>query len=561
MNNIKPFVFENGNLVSVAAYRSTTDNKIKIAARFISNNGNIDETVLFDYSVLKSKQSLQKIIPDGFIYDSLPNSKFMSELKQYFEESVDKLPLGVIAPPGYSLLLSGEYIYALGDKIIPKSLRKHAIAGNPNDYRFTISESSDEDILRWICTYISQGNYAAVLFLHHLAARLGIILEELSLSPTHAYLYADTDMGKTTEEGLLSDIYTNKKAGLHISTDKKKIFESISFCRDEPFLLDDLNKTDSKEQKRKREEKVCDIIHTASTGGAISINNNIIDARRIGFTFTAEYLLDNPSTLNRCIIIHMDKPFRKSTVDFLIENRSAYTAFLYEFIEWICLNADRLKAAVKLLNPSVPYFENIKEARGKNRISSSYKTLYVTKMILLNYLDEKCKISDLPRDKLSQIFDLGITNIIDDTISCCIPKKEFSRADMIINELLELLLNPKSELKAKNHKKYYLNDRYLFFKHKIKNNKHFCFQSKKFAKHLFLKRQIDVSYKEVISVLAGAGLLTFNGLEPTRKLSNDLGDNSKYCCILKSKITGIVEAYQEEMNGKIGDILDSEIKL
>ena len=97
---------------------------------------------------------------------------------------------------------------------------------------------------------------------------------------------------------------------------------------------------------------------------------------------SAEYLLSNPATVNRCIVLKIEEAFLPQTLTWLQEHQYFYVAFVRKLVFWIC---SKQKIIMKYLGD---YFKNsdfnisgVKEQEnyiGFRRVYHHYRMLKAT---------------------------------------------------------------------------------------------------------------------------------------------------------------------------------------
>ena len=56
---------------------------------------------------------------------------------------------------------------------------------------------------------------------------------------------------------------------------------------------------------------------------------------------TAEYVIKNNSTVNRCLLVQLENAFDSNELTILKKEHGKYIAFLKDFILWLCRNYEK----------------------------------------------------------------------------------------------------------------------------------------------------------------------------------------------------------------------------
>ena len=158
------------------------------------------------------------------------------------------------------------------------------------------------------------------------------------------YIVGKSSSGKTETAKLFGTPFEGNEHMLSLSSDIEAIHK-LSAYKHCTVVIDDLNASDSDEIKRNKVNKLSTIIATKQ-----SVGRDIVDGKNTKIPampiITAEYLLKAVGALNRCMIFHIDRPFKPSELTWLQENHDTYIAFINSFIEFICMNFDELQTDV-----------------------------------------------------------------------------------------------------------------------------------------------------------------------------------------------------------------------
>lgn len=119
------------------------------------------------------------------------------------------------------------------------------------------------------------------------------------------------------------------------------IITQVSDFRDQIVLVDDLAKSGSSTEQRKRQDLLASILRFAANGtGRAKINEKKQIEQQIckaGVAFTGEFMLQNPSDITRSILVPIDQQMKGGQPD---ERTVAATVF-YALIQWLLPQLDQ----------------------------------------------------------------------------------------------------------------------------------------------------------------------------------------------------------------------------
>ena len=230
------------------------------------------------------------------------------------------------------------------------------------------------------------------------------------------YVYGNTSCGKTFITTLYIDIFENSDNIASLSSEKRGI-KQLSAFSDIPIGVDDLCKSSSSRDKNTREAKLADFIQLNQGAGNSMYKGINAKMNNIAFV-SGEYVLDNPSTINRCLLIHMDNETDPDEIAYLKSNHDKYMSFLQDFLEWVCRNYDELKTkTLNVLNLYViPKDKSSNEYLGWYRIMRTKQILNVSMFLFKTFLYDLHGLCDNDIAKLEKRFENSIEYCISDTL-------------------------------------------------------------------------------------------------------------------------------------------------
>ena len=543
--------FENGIVTVGGVYRHKKSDKLMVKLDFKTDNDAIEKTVVIDYQDTNSKSKLLSDIPDGFYYEE-KETIFYHQFKNFIQSTVDCMEIGTIVSYGYSVV-NDNVMFNLGGELINQSLGINVLAENPMKYKLNLSQYSSREQYDWMYKYITQNEATAVLYLSAYSTFIQPLLSVINLRPVNAYCCGESGYGKSEEAKLLVSFFEGTIVGCNLGSDKSAIMKAYVDCRGLPFLIDDLNKSPSRTQREKREEKLSYIIQSQSSAGEIVNKDITINSENSGLIITAEYTLDSVSTMNRCVLVKFEKPFEDDVLTWLQKNKQINVSFLYGFIAWICKNMPYLKKFVSAYPFNLPYIENMEKSTSEKRIKASYHSLYVTKVVLLMYMKEAGIVTKEEQSEMDQIFDIAINKAIEDTVEVCQPKTVSSDEVRVIGFFLDAILTPESPYITKDLSEYYEDSNYIFFKRKG----FYSFKGSRLLAHLEMNG-IEIEKNRLTRILNRGKLIKYSGSEPTYKLPKEYGDKTRFYHTPKEVRKVFKNKEKDSLLNELGLILDAE---
>ncbi len=156
------------------------------------------------------------------------------------------------------------------------------------------------------------------------------------------FLFGEQQSMKTTLATYLCSLYDRhedvERHVHNLTASEIRLHEVLNIEKDMVSIIDDLNKDDSKRKEREQEMKISGLIRAAGNGvGRETMRDQkSINAQPL---FCGEYLLKNPSTNNRLLIIHLEQgQINKQKLLEIQKDANLLTAFAEGFITWTLAN-------------------------------------------------------------------------------------------------------------------------------------------------------------------------------------------------------------------------------
>ena len=425
---------------------------------------------------------------------------------------------------------NSKMIFCLGNKTINVSDDDMVI----NDSKMVLKPyDTNANYTGMILRLINMSDTFAMLLIAVLAAYTKPLFAEKSGFTN--YVYGETSCGKTTVTNFFTNIFAGEDNIMSLSSEKKEI-NKLAGYRHIPIVVDDLNKTASSRNRNSNEEKVSVFIQK-NEGSGNSVYKGFNGRLNHAAFLTAEYVIKNESTINRCVLIHIKEALTQSQFDFLAENQPKYISFIVDYIGWICRNYEKikLKAENELKLPSVSSEQDKNTVTYVSRVQKTKRILDVTLSVFKLFMTEHLKIDNMKIDKYINCCQMAINDCIYDTSEHL---KSFINDEKIgcnyVNLLFERLLDGYSSpvtnraeyyfKTLKNFRKYGIIKKYCFYY----DGTYICVRGKVLVQ--WLKEQMKLEETpplgDVIKQLKYHGLLKIVGGENTSYLY--IGKKQKY---------------------------------
>lgn len=494
-----------------------------------------------------SVRGLDKYIPEVFCLSGLSRKETLKAVHMTITNFVAEHPCSEqLLPQGYSFIDNSAWVYTLGDIFIGNAPdASNLLPYNPKPLIIPeLSPIMPNKWFDWCKTFCQQSPEKAALFLCALTPLIYPVAVQTKspTNPVHAYVVGPTGSGKTEFSRLLTQIGGMDTGGSNLGSDKSNILELQSHFTDRPFLIDDMNLSSSLREIEKKKSKLSEIIQLTSSGGMAKVNNQPINLTRTSLIITGEFLLDSPSTINRCLVIEFCKGFDSKNLTYLQENKTDFLCFWISFASWICNHAMHLSEHISELHKigQFDYRGNHEDAdkyAGYPRLMSSHKTLRITSMLFLKCLTAY-QINDKEIKIMGSLLDTGIETAIQTTLSAVCNKAPISD---ILGAILHVFLEDRDGIVAYNYDEYrHKKHKKIIFRHKAS---FFC-RGKALSEYLSMKLQRNVSAKEISKELNSANLLVYYGGEATGhlppKLAEKEGENVRYYRLNVAQLSELV---------------------
>ena len=273
---------------------------------------------------------------------------------------------------------------------------------------------------------------------------------------------------------------------------------------------------------------------------------------------TAEYIVKNYSTVNRCLIIDFPKKPDFSKLNWLQQNISRYDLFMDKFLHWLCNSYSLYKD--KVLNWQFNSFKvECEDAyAGISRVKRTYKILKITSEILLSFIREEYSLPDEQLKRIQKSIDQAINESVYNTLNC-LRKIDEETGTYYIDELLNLFFRNYNDYVADDYEEYKQSrKKNSTQKRKIlfKQDDYFCISGDDLCKYYEedCEAEFKITKQAISNQLLSHGLLKIRKGERSFPVTTGNGSESKhrYYHIYQCEILNhLNEKYYEYWGGRI----------
>ena len=452
---------------------------------------------------------------------------------------------------GYNII-NDRHVFNAGDRLINGSQIDNW--KSDSDVRMRYTKPQPHNVYKdLIFSFSRANNYPEALFI---ATSIPYVLplvdkDKRDRYDFSLYIVGNSSSGKTEIAKLLGTPFEGNEHMVSLSSDIEAIHK-LSAYKDCTVVIDDLNASDSDEIRRNKEKKLAAIIETKQSIGRAIVDgkNTKIHAMPI---ITAEYLLKAVGALNRCMIFHIDRPFKPSELTWLQENHDTYIAFINSFIEFICMNFDELQTDVnKFLSTRKYRMKDGENIPGWQRISNIQFILEATLMVVMKFFgDEDDKPGCFP--SFWSPFKESIQECKEYTAEL-LRKRSMDKEELLMYELLSAILDPQSGIVTDNKSSFLrdldkhknsLPERFVYYH---EDKKLFCLRSEDAVRFLDGK----MSNRKIPQKLDDMGLIRTTDSERTiRVFKKD--KNIRLICLKQKAVANYLGVENEFLPPHIKD--------
>ena len=228
------------------------------------------------------------------------------------------------------------------------------------------------------------------------------------------YVVGDSGIGKTELCRMFCDYVPNKNVIFSLASNRKELLMKFQKENDSTIVIDDFNKTESKRTYERQLQILGECISLSSGSGKPLLDDSINrDAQNtIHIIVTAEEIINNISTLNRCFLIQMDEKIPdeiwSKICKFVADNKMWYLIKSFiSYVEREQENSINIRTTYEFYQNEYSQNNILKKYGNSPRINNTLAVQTTLKHIFITYL----KTLEIDND---------IKNEIDENIGCSI---------------------------------------------------------------------------------------------------------------------------------------------
>jgi len=536
-------------------YFENGDSKLFVQCYFITEGKIVEVDIPYD-DLQNGK--FKKHLPDGFVVFNVLSKQLEKKFCNSFLQTMADLPneKTTCLSFGYNTI-TGRHVFNAGDRLINGAGISNWISDSNVIMRY--AKPKPRIVYKdWMFRLSKTNNYPPVLsiatFVPHILPMVD--KDKRDRYDFSLYIVGESSCGKTEIAKLLGTPFEGNEHMLSLSSDIDAIHK-LSAYKDCTVVIDDLNASDSDEIKRNKEKKLAGVIETKQ-----SIGRDIVDGKNIKIPampiITAEYLLKAVGALNRCMIVHIERPFKPSELTWLQENHDTYIAFTNSFIEYICKHFDELQTDVnEYLSTRKYHMKDGEDIPGWQRISNIQFILEATLMVVMKFFGDK---DDIPGyfPSFWSPFKESIQECKEYTADL-LRKRSMDKEELLMYELVSAIWDPKSGIVTDNktsflrdldnHKKS-LPERFVYYH---EDKKLFCLRSEdaeQFLDGKMSNRKITQKFDEMELIQTKKSDRT---IEIFKKEKSNPFKNVRFICLKQKAIANYLGVENEFLPPNIKD--------
>lgn len=330
-----------------------------------------------------------------FTMEQIKNKSFMKQQ-----------PDSVIVEPMFTRKISDVFCYIIQSQaldMIPERIDQYEYGWN-GQYFFT-------DFCNGICID-DPGRYNNALELADIMVNGDDVIIALVLGTLHGFLVrplfekgldhnfvtvikGSSGVGKTELARRLCCILKDKQQMISLTSSRKELRKHLEVVHDMPLVIDDYARTLSARMAASQLQILAEIIQTSCNAGKVLLDDVVCsdDSRFIHVIVTAEQLINNISTINRCYLVEMDEKISdeswRKVCDFA--ESDGMLKFMISILKYI---SDNYSDFFSRAYSDYTHFQSESAKRGAvagnstNRINQTWAVQMTLAKILIDYFSK-----------------------------------------------------------------------------------------------------------------------------------------------------------------------------
>ncbi len=509
------------------------DTKREIVVLRIINAFGEEKMLKLPFEVIQSKELFLELEKENVVFSVSSKEKQQFRNNILLQRASAKRVIEYVGTPGF-FYRNEEWFCKLGQNVYSKE-------GVYNKFSRDISapelRDSPKDSYLKALRYVEVDDSVAPMVLLEIALAVWdkILADSGCLQRHTLYVVGETGTMKSSIVREATKIF-NEKAEMTLSSTYSAIQASFERYKLLPVLLDDYNESEFAKVKRSKGEKVVEIIQLHADRETLSK----MQARKMvqiklesSLIVTAEKPLENPSSMNRCLVVTPTNVNKEILTEVQTENRenAIFSDLIRELVLYTLHNYARLQDAIPRIHSYIKEegkrFEQYQNVPGYHRVIDSYRVAFVGAIMLYEFLIS-C-LSESEADRISKKIHEALEDSVSRTFSL-LDKKDPKL------ELLSALYNVIRSADAKGRiastKKEFENGKYIG----MWDEKQKLYISGDVMKDL-LSMELNevVSKKKISAALYNYGLVALYNGRHSKSIAGMKG-NERYYCINYKKL-------------------------
>lgn len=261
------------------------------------------------------------------------------------------------------------------------------------------------------------------------------------------YVVGDSGIGKTELCRMFCDYVPNKNVIFSLASNRRELLMKFQKENDSTIVIDDFNKTKSKRTFERQLQILGECISLSSGAGKPLLDDSINsdDQNTIHIIVTAEEIINNISTLNRCFLIQMDEKIPdkiwSKICKFVDDNKMWYLIKSFiSFVEKEQENSINIRATYEYYR--IEYSQNkiLEKYDDSPRIDNTLAVQATLKHIFITYL-EALEIDNDIKNEIDYNIGLCIMNCGEELYSYIQNLKKDEKHLLYLPELASIILD------------------------------------------------------------------------------------------------------------------------
>lgn len=516
-----------------------TDENLRLQITFCDSDER--KELVCPYSMLNSNDIYKFLEKEGVVFSESGAGKkaFRNELLLQRRKAPKRSCLN--APQGF-FWYEGKLFCKLGHKIF--SSEDENLTCMPNKKELRLRQSTEESFERALNFVFVDKMVSPMLLLYVGFSVWNEFLAEIG-HPQRFVLYVTGETG-TMKSTLCREVVKifEEKTEMTLSSTYAALQQEFQRYRAVPVLLDDYNESDFRKIKREKGEKLAEFIQMYADRETLckSQNNKVlrlsIDS---GLIVTAEEPLQNPSTMNRCIVV-TPCDVNVSLLSKLQQYNSGNAIFselLQRMVQYMLKKYGSIKERGQELYiyacKEAKRFEEYRQVPGYARVMESYRISIMVLRLWRNFLyTEGVKKEDVK--EIVEEMEAALEDSVEYTFSLLNTKdNSLEIIQVVCLEIMEYIRKSKiidDDRKFNKHPEKYSG---LLDEDKV------FIRGDEMSDIVSMKLRRGVSKKEISAALYQYGLVTKRNGRYSRKIPHSESNQRYYCLDYKE----LEELYRE----------------